>query len=172
MKQFIRAIAGVALIAGLAACAPAPAPVAQIECTGLEGSLAITPGLTNTPANQTYRLDDSASISGCTESQDLGITGATIRSGSLLFPSASCLAAGTAAGSGLLLWNDGSSSAFTMTGQTSDPVTVRIAIRVVSGAFEGSRGSIDLGVTPTAGTCDGGGITAEDVSGGSLTLAI
>lgn len=172
MKIITRVLAVSAIVAAAAACTPPPEPEAFLECSTLDGSLEVSPGLTNDPAPQTYDLDDTTALSGCTDTTGAGITGGTIEGASLVFPDASCFGSGEAAGSGMIRWSDGSVSAFT--GKAVPVVetgAVRYFVHVRTGALEGAMGSVDVFVSVTEGDCTTG-ITGEDITGGPLTLAM
>lgn len=171
MKIITRVLAVSAIVAAAAACTPPPEPEPFLECTTLDGSLEVTPGLTNDPGPQTYDLDDTTSLSDCTDSTGAGITGGTIEGASLVFPDASCFGSGEAAGSGMIRWSDGSVSAFTGKAVPVDATSVRYFIHIRTGALEGAMGSVDVFVSVTEGDCTTG-ITGEDISGGPLTLAM
>ena len=109
--------------------------VAQ-KCNNLTGTATITPGLTNTPANQTVKANGQAK--NCTPSGATGGNGKLQVTIPLKNVScASLLGAQTLTGNGKMTWANGTTSTVRFTGKTTaaDPTLATISGKVTAGKF-------------------------------------
>jgi hypothetical protein len=136
------------LAAGLAQNPADAATVAQ-KCATVKGSATITPGLTNTPANQTVKVNTNATS--CTPSTATGGSGKMTATINLTNVSCASLAtAQTLSGTGKIVWKNTKVSKIRLTAKTtsSDPTLATVTGKVTSGLFSGKNLGGKIRFTP------------------------
>jgi hypothetical protein len=134
----LAALATLALGAGVAAAPPSMAAPPVQTCTKVAGSATFTPGLTNTPRNNT--VNAKGTQTGCTPAAATGGSGAL--TAVIHVPNGSCgkLASGnqTLSGTGRTTWHNGKVTAYNLTFKTGTGSSITIANvtgRVSGGLF-------------------------------------
>jgi len=145
MKQLLGRVSLVgALALGLTALGAAPSNAAAPaqSCATVKGSATFSPGLTNTPANQTIKAKGTETK--CKPSAATGGSGALTATIKLKNASCTTLINGgqTLKGTGATAWKNGQTSNYTLTFKTGTGNNITVATitgKVSSGLFAGDK---------------------------------
>ena len=158
-RSLIGVAAALSLVIPVGVATASPAGAAPLQsCTKLTANAAFSPGLTNTPKNQT--LTAAGTIAGCTPTAATGGSGKLAAAIKVTAGSCGKLATGNqkVVGTGSVAWKNGKSSKFTLAATTGTGANLLIATlsgRVTSGLFVGKKlgGKVSFKVPPPTPDC-------------------